>query len=120
MLLTFLVLISISLGLVGLLSGLTFLLRNTSSTNYSQSATSYECGFEPSTSSRIPFSIRYFLVTLLFLVFDLEISLLLFLPLALNSGFNKPYLLIVSLTFIVALFITLAYEHSSGALDWTL
>lgn len=41
---------------------------------------SYECGFEHAGHSRVPFSFRYFLLTLIFLVFDIEIVFLLFLP----------------------------------------
>jgi len=36
----------------------------------------YECGFDPFGSSRVPFSVKFFLVGILFLIFDLEISFL--------------------------------------------
>ena len=42
----------------------------------SEKVSAYECGFDPFESSRIPFSVRFFLVGILFLIFDLEISYL--------------------------------------------
>lgn len=56
-----------------------FLLGDTPSSHREESST-YECGFEHHSYSRVPFSIRYFMLTLIFLVFDIEIMFLLFLP----------------------------------------
>lgn len=47
---------------------------------------SYECGFEHNNLSRVPFSLRYFLLTLVFLLFDLEIVLMLFVANLVLSG----------------------------------
>ena len=68
----------------------------------------YECGFEHHNVSRVPFSLRYFILTLLFLLFDLEIVYLLFSPLLILS--NSGVSLIVCSLFIIFLYLTLFYE----------
>lgn len=78
---------------------------------------SYECGFEHHNVSRIPFSLRYFFLTLLFLLFDLEILLLLFTPYIIMSNYiYLAYLL--AFIFILILFLGLLYEWNDGTLEW--
>nr|ACR50332.1 NADH dehydrogenase subunit 3 [Stegastes partitus]WNH21680.1 NADH dehydrogenase subunit 3 [Stegastes partitus] len=77
----------------------------------------YECGFDPLGSARLPFSMRFFLVAILFLLFDLEIALLL--PLPWGDQLPSP-LLTFSWAFIVLTVLTLGliYEWIQGGLDW--
>jgi len=70
---------------------------------------SYECGFEHHKLSRVPFSLRYFYLTLIFLLFDLEIVLMLFYPSFLISQFSY-FSLCILLAFIAILFLSLVYE----------
>nr|AJJ48743.1 NADH dehydrogenase subunit 3 [Geospiza fortis] len=70
--------LTMSLALSILLTVLNFWLAQT--TPDSEKLSPYECGFDPLGSARLPFSIRFFLVAILFLLFDLEIALLLPLP----------------------------------------
>nr|YP_006073189.1 NADH dehydrogenase subunit 3 [Cygnus bewickii]YP_009139404.1 NADH dehydrogenase subunit 3 [Cygnus cygnus]YP_448786.1 NADH dehydrogenase subunit 3 [Cygnus columbianus]AAY62374.1 NADH dehydrogenase subunit 3 [Cygnus columbianus]AEZ50967.1 NADH dehydrogenase subunit 3 [Cygnus bewickii]AKF78310.1 NADH dehydrogenase subunit 3 [Cygnus cygnus]AKT94813.1 NADH dehydrogenase subunit 3 [Cygnus cygnus] len=83
----------------------------------SEKLSPYECGFDPLGSARLPFSIRFFLVAILFLLFDLEIALLLPLPWAIQL--QSP-LLTLAWTVAILLLLTLglAYEWIQGGLEW--
>nr|NP_115280.1 NADH dehydrogenase subunit 3 [Eudromia elegans]AAK08585.1 NADH dehydrogenase subunit 3 [Eudromia elegans]AAK53284.1 NADH dehydrogenase subunit III [Eudromia elegans]QNS38481.1 NADH dehydrogenase subunit 3 [Eudromia elegans] len=77
----------------------------------------YECGFDPLGSARLPFSIRFFLVAILFLLFDLEIALLLPLPWAIQLP--HPMLTLLWTSMILALLtLGLVYEWLQGGLEW--
>jgi len=76
----------------------------------------FECGFDPHSLSRVPFSLRYFFLTLVFLLFDLEIVLLVFSPFfVFSSYFFHGFLVIVF--FALILLLSLFYELSDGTLD---
>nr|YP_004717879.1 NADH dehydrogenase subunit 3 [Lebiasina astrigata]QCI56121.1 NADH dehydrogenase subunit 3 [Lebiasina astrigata]BAK42180.1 NADH dehydrogenase subunit 3 [Lebiasina astrigata]BBU25547.1 NADH dehydrogenase subunit 3 [Lebiasina multimaculata] len=77
----------------------------------------YECGFDPLGSARLPFSLRFFLVAILFLLFDLEIALLLPLPWA-NQLANPTLTLFWATTILVLLTLGLVYEWIQGGLEW--
>nr|YP_009003633.1 NADH dehydrogenase subunit 3 [Uraeotyphlus gansi]AGZ19118.1 NADH dehydrogenase subunit 3 [Uraeotyphlus gansi] len=77
----------------------------------------YECGFDPLGSARLPFSVRFFLVAILFLLFDLEIALLLPTPWA--SQLNTPSTSItLAATILFLLTLGLIYEWLQGGLEW--
>nr|YP_010044621.1 NADH dehydrogenase subunit 3 [Anneissia pinguis]QPF24644.1 NADH dehydrogenase subunit 3 [Anneissia pinguis] len=78
----------------------------------------YECGFDPLNSARVPFSFRFFLVAILFLLFDLEIALLFPLPYSLTIISNNFYVVFISVFFIVLLSVGLVYEWMNGGLEW--
>nr|YP_009444103.1 NADH dehydrogenase subunit 3 [Otocyon megalotis]ATU31829.1 NADH dehydrogenase subunit 3 [Otocyon megalotis] len=85
---------------------------------YADKASPYECGFDPMGSARLPFSMKFFLVAITFLLFDLEIALLLPLPWA--SQTNKlSTMLIMALLLISLLAASLAYEWTEKGLEWT-
>nr|UEP17956.1 NADH dehydrogenase subunit 3 [Ophiocreas oedipus] len=77
----------------------------------------YECGFDPINSPRLPFSFRFFLIAILFLLFDLEIALLLPLPLSftINNSSNSTWFFSI---FMIILTFGLLYEWIKGGLDW--
>nr|YP_010451183.1 NADH dehydrogenase subunit 3 [Acentronura tentaculata]UTV00964.1 NADH dehydrogenase subunit 3 [Acentronura tentaculata] len=77
----------------------------------------YECGFDPLGSARLPFSLRFFLVAILFILFDLEIALLLPLPwgtqlISPTTTFMWASLVLILLT------LGLIYEWAQGGLEW--
>nr|APT36813.1 NADH dehydrogenase subunit 3 [Ploceus olivaceiceps] len=83
----------------------------------SEKLSPYECGFDPLGSARLPFSIRFFLVAILFLLFDLEIALLLPLPWATQLQSPTSTLTWASLL-ILLLTLGLVHEWIQGGLEW--
>ena len=83
-----------------------------------EKVTPYECGFSPVYGqTRAPFSIQYYLVGILFLIFDLEI--LLFYPLAVTLYQVSVYGFVIGILFFTVLTIGFVYEFGKGALYFT-
>ncbi len=78
-----------------------------------EKVSAYECGFDPFNDSRQKFEVRFFLVAILFIIFDLEISF--FFPWAVGVSVANYWAMIV-LT--VILTIGLIYEWYKGGLEW--
>nr|WEW79265.1 NADH dehydrogenase subunit 3 [Bostrychus sp. s RZ-2023] len=77
----------------------------------------YECGFDPLGSARLPFSLRFFLVAILFLLFDLEIALLL--PLPWGDQLPTPLMTFFwAALVLILLTLGLIYEWTQGGLEW--
>uniref|UniRef100_A0AB39CC45 NADH-ubiquinone oxidoreductase chain 3 n=1 Tax=Cymatium sp. TaxID=3160661 RepID=A0AB39CC45_9CAEN len=77
----------------------------------------FECGFDPIKSARLPFSLRFFLLAIIFLIFDVEIVLLLPVLVSMNSSFSME-LMIGVFMFLVILVVGLFHEWNEGSLDW--
>ena len=77
---------------------------------------SYECGFEPFSDSRMEFDVRFYLVAILFIIFDLEIAFLF--PWAISLGKIGIFGFISMMIFLFILTIGFIYEWKKGALDW--
>nr|YP_002929316.1 NADH dehydrogenase subunit 3 [Otolemur crassicaudatus]BAH69202.1 NADH dehydrogenase subunit 3 [Otolemur crassicaudatus] len=84
---------------------------------YTEKYSPYECGFDPTGSARLPFSMKFFLVAITFLLFDLEIALLLPLPWALQT-YTLNLTLAMTLLLITILALGLAYEWTQKGLEW--
>nr|YP_010946524.1 NADH dehydrogenase subunit 3 [Pseudothyrsocera sinensis]WGO57242.1 NADH dehydrogenase subunit 3 [Pseudothyrsocera sinensis] len=77
----------------------------------------FECGFDPKSSARLPFSLRFFLIAVIFLIFDVEIALLLPMTIIMNSS-NIYSWTIISSIFLLILLIGLYHEWNQGSLEW--
>nr|YP_009536175.1 NADH dehydrogenase subunit 3 [Nemorilla maculosa]AYM35206.1 NADH dehydrogenase subunit 3 [Nemorilla maculosa] len=78
----------------------------------------FECGFDPKSSSRLPFSLRFFLITIIFLIFDVEIALIL--PIILIMKFSNIFMwMFTSIFFILILLLGLYHEWNQGMLNWS-
>nr|AVT43678.1 NADH dehydrogenase subunit 3 [Agathymus mariae chinatiensis] len=78
----------------------------------------FECGFDPKSSARIPFSLHFFLITVIFLIFDVEIVLIL--PMILT--FKMTNLIIwskISFFFLIMLLLGIYHEWNQNMLNWT-
>ena len=77
---------------------------------------SYECGFEPFNDSRMEFDVRFYLVAILFIIFDLEIDFLF--PWAISLGQIGLFGYVSMMIFLFILTVGFIYEWKKGALDW--
>nr|YP_002586849.1 NADH dehydrogenase subunit 3 [Cetomimus sp. AMS I34481001]BAH15227.1 NADH dehydrogenase subunit 3 [Cetomimus sp. AMS I34481001] len=110
-----LMVISISILLSSLLAMISFWLPQMSP-DY-EKLSPYECGFDPLGTARLPFSLRFFLVAILFLLFDLEIALLLPLPWG-NQPLSPLLTFFWATTILALLTLGLIYEWAQGGLEW--
>jgi NADH-quinone oxidoreductase subunit A len=82
----------------------------------SEKVSSYECGFDPFDDSRSRFDIRFYLVSILFIVFDLEVSFLF--PWTIYI-YSQTYVSILAMVgFLLVLTVGFVYEWKKDALDW--
>nr|UQJ75202.1 NADH dehydrogenase subunit 3 [Kalotermes flavicollis]URH16482.1 NADH dehydrogenase subunit 3 [Kalotermes flavicollis] len=77
----------------------------------------FECGFDPKSSARMPFSLRFFLIAVIFLIFDVEIALLLPMTIVTLTSDMKSWMMISSL-FLMILIVGLYHEWNQGSLEW--
>ena len=76
----------------------------------------YECGFEAFDDSRMKFDVRYYLVAILFIIFDLEIAFLF--PWAVSLDAVGTFGLLSMALFLAILVVGFIYEWKKGALEW--
>ena len=76
----------------------------------------YECGFEPFNDSRMEFDVRFYLVAILFVIFDLEVAFLF--PWSISLGLIGTLGFWSMMIFLLILTIGFIYEWKKGALEW--
>nr|YP_009643395.1 NADH dehydrogenase subunit 3 [Pyrrhopeplus carduelis]APO08813.1 NADH dehydrogenase subunit 3 [Pyrrhopeplus carduelis] len=78
----------------------------------------FECGFDPKSITRLPFSLQFFLIAVLFLIFDIEVVIIL--PMVLTMKLmNNINWMITMIIFMMILLLGLYYEWKLGMLEWT-
>jgi NADH-quinone oxidoreductase subunit A len=108
--------IATGLALVLMSLGLLFGRLGAKAPDDKQKLSPYECGFEAFEDSRMKFDVRYYLVAILFIIFDLEIAFLF--PWAVVLDSIGAFGLIAMGIFLFILVVGFIYEWKKGALEW--
>nr|UUG47478.1 NADH dehydrogenase subunit 3 [Ips hauseri]UUG47491.1 NADH dehydrogenase subunit 3 [Ips hauseri]UUG47504.1 NADH dehydrogenase subunit 3 [Ips hauseri] len=98
---------------------LTFLLNIISKKSFydREKNSPFECGFDPKNLARLPFSLHFFLIAIIFIIFDVELTL--FLPMILIYKISNLFTLSLCMSFFIfILLIGLFHEQNQGSLDW--
>jgi NADH-quinone oxidoreductase subunit A len=98
--------IAVGLGLILLLAAAVLAVRNPDP----EKVSAYECGFNAFDDARMKFDVRFYLVSILFIIFDLEVAFLF--PWAVAFGDLSM------MVFLAVLTVGFAYEWKKGALEW--
>ena len=109
-----LIFLGVAAGIGLVLLGLGFLIG--SGSKDAEKLSPYECGFEPFDDSRMKFDVRYYLVAILFIIFDLEIAFLF--PWAVSLDTVGTFGLVAMGIFLGLLVVGFIYEWKKGALEW--
>lgn len=109
--------------IIGLIAGIAFIVLGNllgPKRHYHEKDTPFECGFEAFENARMKFDVRYYLVAILFILFDLEVAFMIpwavvFKDLMAEMGAYAFWSMFV---FIVILTVGFVYEWKKGALEW--
>ena len=104
--------IAIGLGIVLILAAVIIAVRNPDP----EKVSAYECGFNAFDDARMKFDVRFYLVAILFIIFDLEVAFLF--PWAVSFKDIGGFGFVSMLVFLAVLTIGFAYEWKKGALEW--
>ena len=79
----------------------------------------FECGFRPKFNARLPFTLRFFLISIIFIIFDVELVLMFPFLIKMYSN-NIFYIISLIIIFLLILIIGLFHEWNQGSLDWVI
>nr|UBQ34004.1 NADH dehydrogenase subunit 3 [Neoplerochila sp.] len=79
--------------------------------------TPFECGFDPKSSSRLPFSTQFFLIGILFLIFDVEMVMIMPMIITIKKS-NLILWMASSVLLVMILILGLYYEWKNGVIEW--
>nr|YP_010849286.1 NADH dehydrogenase subunit 3 [Krisna furcata]WGG89426.1 NADH dehydrogenase subunit 3 [Krisna furcata] len=83
-----------------------------------QKSSPFECGYNPMSNKRLPFSMHFFLIAIIFMIFDVEIIIIM--PSIMLMKFTKTmFWMITSISFLLILILGLYHEWMNGMLNWT-
>lgn len=109
-----LIFIGVAIVVSAALMGSSFILAKSNPDN--EKLSTYECGFEPFENARVKFDIRFYLVAILFIIFDLEVTFLF--PWAISLRTIDLFGFWSMMVFLLVLTIGFVYEWRKGALEW--
>lgn len=112
--LSILVFLMVGIGISVLVLGLSYILAPQKSDTEKVSA--YECGFDPFEDTRSSFDVRFYLVAILFIIFDLEVTFLF--PWAISLSYITVFGFWTMFIFLLILTVGFIYEWRKGALEW--
>ncbi|MEO1549053.1 MAG: NADH-quinone oxidoreductase subunit A [Pseudomonadota bacterium] len=104
--------LAIGLGLALMLSAVVIAVRNPDP----EKVSAYECGFNAFDDARMKFDVRFYLVSILFIIFDLEVAFLF--PWAVSFQYIGTFGFWSMIVFLAVLTVGFAYEWKKGALEW--
>nr|YP_010463285.1 NADH dehydrogenase subunit 3 [Macropes dentipes]UUJ37809.1 NADH dehydrogenase subunit 3 [Macropes dentipes] len=104
---------TISIGLMTILS-----MMSKSTIMDREKMSPFECGFDPKSKARMPFSIQFFLIAVLFLIFDIEIAIILPMMVTMKTSNLMSWTLTASI-FILILTLGLYHEWKNNMLEWS-
>ncbi|SEM66304.1 NADH-quinone oxidoreductase subunit A [Palleronia salina] len=104
--------LAVALGLILILAAAILAVRNPDA----EKVSAYECGFNAFDDARMKFDVRFYLVSILFIIFDLEIAFLF--PWAVSFNVMTDAAFWSMMVFLGVLTVGFAYEWKKGALEW--